>query len=65
MPDSIIDRFCILGNVDEHLKRLKDLKDLGVDQFSIYLQHDGKEQTLVAYGERILPAIAELAQAKQ
>ncbi|NQV96589.1 MAG: TIGR03842 family LLM class F420-dependent oxidoreductase [Acidimicrobiaceae bacterium] len=65
VPDSIVDRFCILGNVDEQIKRLKALKDLGVDQFSIYLQHDGKEQTLEAYGERILPAIAELAQAKQ
>jgi len=65
VPDEIVDRFCILGGVDDHVRRLKELEVLGVDQFSIYLQHDGKEQTLEAYGERVMPAIAELARAKQ
>ena len=65
VPDSIVDRFCILGNVDEHIKRLKELKGLGVDQFSVYLQHDGKEQTLEAYGKEILPEIAALSRAKK
>jgi len=65
VPDSIVDRFCILGNVDEHFKRLKELKGLGVDQFSVYLQHDGKEQTLEAYGKEILPEIAALSRAKK
>lgn len=65
VPDSIVDRFCILGNVDEHIKRLKELKGLGVVQFSIYLQHDGKEQTLEAYGKEILPEIAALSRAKK
>lgn len=65
VPDSIVDRFCILGKVDEHLNRLKALKDLGVDQFSIYLQHDGKEQTLEAYGKHILPELAELSRVKK
>jgi len=65
VPDSIVDRFCILGKVDDHLKRLKELRDLGVDQFSIYLQHDGKDQTLDAYGKYILPEIAALNKAKK
>ena len=65
VPDSIVDRFCILGNVDEHLKRLKELKGLGVDQFSVYLQHDGIEQTLEAFGKEILPEIAALSRAKK
>ena len=65
VPDSIVDSFCILGNVDEHIKRLKELKGLGVDQFSVYLQHDGKEQTLEAYGKEILPEIAALSRAKK
>ena len=26
VPDAIVDRFCILGKVDEHLKRLKEFK---------------------------------------
>ena len=64
VPDEIIDRFCILGNADEHIRRLTELKELGVDQFAVYLQHDGKEETLEAYGEKIIPAIQDLGKAK-
>ena len=63
VPDAIVDRFCILGKVDEHLKRLKELQEIGVDQFSIYLQHDGKQETLDAYGKHILPEIAARSRA--
>jgi len=65
VPDSIVDRFCILGKVEDHIARLKELKNLGVDQFSIYLQHDCKEQTLEAYGKHILPEIAALTRTKK
>jgi probable F420-dependent oxidoreductase len=58
VPDEIVDRFCILGDTSEHIARLKQLQDLGVDQFAIYLQHDGKEQTLAAYAKDILPKFA-------
>jgi probable F420-dependent oxidoreductase len=65
VPDEIIDRFCILGDANEHIRRLTELKDMGVDQFAVYLQHDGKEETLEAYGEKIIPAIQDLGKAKQ
>jgi probable F420-dependent oxidoreductase len=58
VPDDIIDRFCILGPVGYHLHRLEELKALGVDQFAIYLQHDGKEETLRAYGEYVVGTVA-------
>jgi probable F420-dependent oxidoreductase len=64
VPDEIVDRFCILGTPAQHIARLQELKAMGVDQFSIYLQHDGKEQTLEAYGEQIIPAVAEKVIAK-
>ncbi len=57
VPDGVVDRFCILGPVENHLKRLAELRDLGVDQFAVYLQHDAKESTLAAYGEHIIPAV--------
>jgi probable F420-dependent oxidoreductase len=57
VPDEVVDRFCILGPVENHLKRLAELRDLGVDQFAVYLQHDAKEETLAAYGEHIIPAV--------
>ncbi|MSX77053.1 MAG: TIGR03842 family LLM class F420-dependent oxidoreductase, partial [Actinobacteria bacterium] len=64
VPDEIIDRFCIVGPVEAHVKRLNELRDLGVDQFSVYLQHDAKDETLRAYGEKVIPAIAEYVRAK-
>jgi probable F420-dependent oxidoreductase len=57
VPDEIVDRFCVLGPVESHLAKLRALRDLGVDQFAVYLQHDDKEHTLAAYGEQIIPAL--------
>ena len=64
VPDEIVDRFCILGPVEAHLDRLHELRDLGVDQFAIYLQHDGKDHTLLQYGEHIIPNLNEQTLAK-
>ncbi|MGI9197703.1 MAG: TIGR03842 family LLM class F420-dependent oxidoreductase [Candidatus Nanopelagicales bacterium] len=64
VPDEIIDRFCIIGPVEEHIRRLEELRALGVDQFAIYLQHDDKDHTLLEYGERIIPAMQDTVLAK-
>ncbi|MDG4826498.1 TIGR03842 family LLM class F420-dependent oxidoreductase [Asanoa sp. WMMD1127] len=58
VPDEIVDRFCVLGPVEAHIERLRELRELGVDQFALYLQHDDKEHTLQAYGEKVIPALA-------
>ena len=57
VPDEIIDRFCLLGPVEAHVARLRELRSLGVHQFAVYLQHDGKDETLAAYGQRVLPQV--------
>ena len=64
VPDSIVDRFCIIGPVEEHIRRIEELRSLGVDQFAVYLQHDDKDATLAAYGEKIIPAVKETVLAK-
>jgi len=64
VPDDIVDRFCLLGPPAAHVERLLELRDLGVDQFAVYLQHDNKERTLETYGEQVIPAIAEHVTAK-
>ncbi|MGV8969292.1 MAG: TIGR03842 family LLM class F420-dependent oxidoreductase [Microbacteriaceae bacterium] len=64
VPDEIVDRFCVLGSVDDHIKKLTALKELGVDQFAGYLQHDHKEETLRVYGEKIIPALRDQVVAK-
>ncbi len=65
VPDDIVDRFCIIGPPEEHVRRLEELKGLGVDQFALYLQHDDKDHTLAAYGEKVIPAIQEQVRAKE
>jgi probable F420-dependent oxidoreductase len=57
VPDDIVDRFCVIGTAEEHIEKLKALKELGVDQFAGYLQHDNKEETLRVYGETVIPAL--------
>ena len=64
VPDEIVDRFCVLGPIEDHVDRLQQLRELGVDQFAVYLQHDAKDETLQAYGEKVIPAIAEQVAAK-
>lgn len=64
VPDEIIDRFCIIGPVEEHIRRLEELKALGVNQFALYLQHDDKDNTLAQYGEKVIPAIADTVLAR-
>jgi probable F420-dependent oxidoreductase len=57
VPDEVIDRFCLLGPVEAQVERLNELRDLGVDQFAVYLQHDAKDATLTAYGNRVIPTV--------
>ena len=57
VPDEIVDRFCVLGTVEDHIEKLNVLKELGADQFNVYLMHDAMEETLDAYGEQIIPAL--------
>jgi probable F420-dependent oxidoreductase len=58
VPDEIVDRFCLLGPAEEHVQRLAELKEIGADQFAIYLMHDQPEKTLAAYGQTVIPAVA-------
>lgn len=54
VPDTIVDRFCLLGPAAAHVDRLAELSELGVDQFAIYLMHDDPEKTLAAYARDIV-----------
>ena len=54
VPDEIIDRFCLLGPIENHRERLIELKNLGVNQFALYLMHDNPVGTIEAYGKEII-----------
>jgi probable F420-dependent oxidoreductase len=55
--DEVTDRFCVLGSVDDHVRKLRELADAGVDQFNLYLMNGDEEQTLEVYGREIVPLL--------
>jgi probable F420-dependent oxidoreductase len=55
--DEIVDRFCVVGSVDQHIERLRALADAGVDQFNLYLMNGDEEAQLEIYGRDIIPAL--------
>jgi probable F420-dependent oxidoreductase len=57
VPDSIVDRFCLVGPAAAHVERLRELVAIGADQFALYLMHDDEDGTLEAYGRDIVPAL--------
>jgi probable F420-dependent oxidoreductase len=57
VPDEIVDRFCLLGPIERHQEKLSELKNLGVDQYALYLMHDDPEGTVEAYGKHIIGQI--------
>ena len=63
VPDEIVDRFCVIGPPEVHIERINKLRALGVDQFAVYLQHDDKDHTLGVYGEKVIPAVADVVRA--
>jgi alkanesulfonate monooxygenase SsuD/methylene tetrahydromethanopterin reductase-like flavin-dependent oxidoreductase (luciferase family) len=54
--DEVTDRFCVIGSVDDHLKKLHRLAEVGVDQFNVYLMNGDEEAQLEAYGDSVIPA---------
>jgi probable F420-dependent oxidoreductase len=61
VSDEICDRFCVLGTPEQAAKKLRELEDVGVDQFNIYLMTHGQEETLKAYGDDIIPQFQGVA----
>jgi probable F420-dependent oxidoreductase len=59
--DEVVDRFCVIGSVEDHKRKLTELAAAGVDQFNIYLMNGDEEQTLDIYGREIIPALGEVA----
>ena len=57
VPDEVVDRFCIVGPVEEHIRRLRELRSMGVTQFNIYLMCGEEEETLETYGRDVIPAL--------
>jgi len=55
VTDEVIDRFCLVGPVEAHIKKLRTLADVGVTQFNIYLMCGEEEDTVERYKREVLP----------
>jgi probable F420-dependent oxidoreductase len=55
--DEVTDRFCVLGEAADHVAKLRELADAGVDQFNVYLMNGDEESQLEAYGADVIPAL--------
>ena len=59
VADEVADRFSIVGPPEEHVRRLIELREAGVDQFNLYLMNGDEEAQLDAYGSRVIPAVEQ------
>ncbi|HET8784668.1 MAG TPA: TIGR03842 family LLM class F420-dependent oxidoreductase [Candidatus Limnocylindrales bacterium] len=59
--DEVTDRFCVLGAAEDHVAKLRELADAGVDQFNVYLMNGDEEAQLEAYGRDVIPAMRAAA----
>ncbi|MGH2738090.1 MAG: LLM class flavin-dependent oxidoreductase, partial [Actinomycetota bacterium] len=56
VTDEIVDRFCVIGTVEQCKEKLRTLQELGVDQFNIYaMSVEGPDAIIETYGKEIIP----------
>ncbi|HYM50266.1 MAG TPA: TIGR03842 family LLM class F420-dependent oxidoreductase [Candidatus Limnocylindrales bacterium] len=55
VPDDVVDRFCVIGNVAQSLNRVQELVDAGVHQFNLYLMVENPQSVIETYGREIIP----------
>ena len=64
VSDEVVDRFCLVGPVEAHVAKLRELERVGVTQFNIYLMCGEEEGTLETYKKEVLPSFqSEVAKA--
>ena len=56
--DEVTDRFCVLGDVEEVVEKLRVLADAGVTQFNVYLMNGDEREQLERIGREVIPALA-------
>ena len=53
----VIESFCVLGSVQDHINKLEQLEAAGTTQFNIYLDNGDEENIIAQYAEHVIPAI--------
>ena len=55
ITNDVVESFCVLGEPEDHVSKLKILKECGATQFNIYLDNGDEEKIIADYGEKIIP----------
>jgi len=55
ITNDVVESFSVLGNVDQHIAKLKELEEVGTTQFNIYLDSGDEELIIDEYGKHIIP----------
>jgi probable F420-dependent oxidoreductase len=55
ISDEIVDRFCLLGDAEQHIAQLRELEELGVRQVNLYVMTSSIDDTIERYGREIIP----------
>ena len=55
----VVESFGVLGSVEQHIGKLRQLEAAGVTQFNIYLENGDEEELITNYAERIIPELAK------
>jgi probable F420-dependent oxidoreductase len=59
VTDEIVDRFCVIGTLEQCKEKLGVLERLGVDQFTVYaVSVEGVDDIIETYGKEIIPEFA-------
>lgn len=65
IPTPIVDRFSVIGEVKDHVAKLKELEAGGMDQFNIYLMCGEEEKIVEVYSKEIIPEFRKKAARKK
>ena len=57
VDDETCDRFCVLGTPEQHIAKLRQLEQIGVRHWNIYLMTEGQQLILETYGKEVMPAL--------
>ena len=56
VTDEIVDRFGLVGSVEDHVNKLVELDKAGVTQFNLYLMNGDEAEQLELFGAHVIPA---------
>jgi alkanesulfonate monooxygenase SsuD/methylene tetrahydromethanopterin reductase-like flavin-dependent oxidoreductase (luciferase family) len=57
VSDEVVDRFCVIGTLQDCERRLRELEAVGVHQFNIYSMVDDPDGVIRTFGKELIPSL--------